>query len=93
MNSEEYDQKLPNKKNKNVPNKNKSVKKAKNLVTSKKTQKRDRTGREDDNLVISIDGAHGMYDDDIEPEIADFHQTPIRGGRKLSEDHYLSGED
>lgn len=63
MNSEEYDQKLPNKKNKNGASK--PMKKGKNLVTSKKTQKRDRTGRKDDNLVISIDGGHGMYDDDI----------------------------
>lgn len=47
-------------------------------------QKRDRTARKNkaDDLVVNIEG-HNMYDDDIEPEIPDFHQTPIKG-RKLS---------
>ena len=47
-------------------------------------QKRDRTARKNkaDDLVVNIEG-HNMYDDDIEPEIPDFNQTPIKG-RKLS---------
>lgn len=45
-------------------------KKGGNLVTTnKKIQKKDRTARKADDLVIN----HNIYDDDIEPEIPDFH--------------------
>lgn len=95
-NSDYYDnQHLKNKdsKGKKKPADGKTGRK-KNLVntTNKKIQKKDRTARKvDDQLIVSIEG-HNMYDDDLEPEIPDFHQTPIKG-RKLSEDNYLSNED
>jgi hypothetical protein len=72
--------------------KSKNKKKGAKNTTNKKMQKRDRTARKGlaDDLVINIDG-HNMYDDDLEPEIPDFHQTPIKG-RKLSENNYNANE-
>jgi hypothetical protein len=63
------------------------------VKSSKKVQKKDRTARREkaDDLIISGD----IYDEELEPEIPDFHQTPIKG-RKLSEDNYfpdISNED
>jgi hypothetical protein len=64
-----------------------------NGTSTKKTQKRDRTARKvDDQLVVSIGGGQNMYDDDLEPEIPDFHQTPIKG-RKLSEANFNPNDE